>query len=112
MGWKFTEKINSFKNFNAYQRKQLIKFGKEFRTQRNSPKVKERKILLAHPIIKIGKLLYEGSSKHESAFWKHINDHKKTEIDDAQAFQDLHLQVLARVNSLECCGDIFSFNLS
>ncbi len=74
--------------------------------------MKERKILLAHPIIKIGKLLYEGSSKYETAFWKHINDHKKTEIDDSKAFQDLHLLVLARVNSLECQGDIFSFNLS
>lgn len=112
MGWKFTEKINSFKNFNSYQRKQLIKFGKEFRTQRNSSKVKERKILLEHPIIKIGKLLYESSSEYKSAFWKHINDHKKTEIDDVSAFEDLHNLVIAKVVPLDHQGDIFSFNLS
>lgn len=111
MGWKFTDKINSFKNFNTYQRKQLIKFGKEFRTQRNSSKVKERKILLSHPIIKIGKLLYEGSAEYKNAFWKHINDHKKTEIDDVKAFSELHSVVIAKVISLECQGDVFNLNL-
>jgi len=112
MGWKFTEKVNSLKNFNTSQKRQLIKFGKVFRTQRNSSKVKERKILLNHPIIRIGKLLYESSRMYQAGFWKHINDHKKTEIDDDMSFKDLHSKVVARVNHLECHRDLFSFNSS
>jgi ribosome-binding protein aMBF1 (putative translation factor) len=30
-GWKFSSKINSLRSINAYQRKQLIKYGGEFR---------------------------------------------------------------------------------
>ncbi|CAI2387236.1 unnamed protein product [Moneuplotes crassus] len=112
MGWKFTEKINSFKIFNTSERKKLIKYGKEFRTQRNSSKVKERKILLNHPIIKIGKLLYESSLDYKNAFWKHINNHKKTEINDTKAFKELHARVITKVSFLDCQGDLFSFNLS
>lgn len=92
--------------------KQLIKFGKEFRAQRNNSKVKERKMLLENPIIKIGKLLYEKSPKYKNAFWKHINVHKKSEIDDSSAFRDLHNLIIAKVVPLDCQGDIFTFNLS
>lgn len=111
IGWKFATKINSLKTLNAYQRKQLLKFGDEFREQRNSSKVEERKVLLNHPIIKIGKLLYETSTKYECSFWKHIEDHKKSIIDDADTFQEVHKALIKKVPSIEHEGNLLAPNL-
>jgi hypothetical protein len=111
IGWKFATKINSLKTLNAYQRKQLLRFGDEFRKQRNSSMVEERKLLLNHSIIRIGKLLYENSAKYESAFWKHIDDHKKSQIEDAKTFKEVHKALIARVPSIEYQGDLFAPNL-
>jgi hypothetical protein len=112
IGWKFATKINSLKTLNAYQRKQLLRFGDEFRKQRNSSMVEERKLLLNHSIIRIGKLLYETSAKYESAFWKHIDDHKKSQIEDAKTFKEVHKALIARVPSIEYQGNLFAPNLS
>ena len=111
IGWKFAAKINSLKSLNTYQRKQLLKFGDEFREQRNSSKVEERKVLLNHPIIKIGKLLYETSSKYECSFWKHIEDHKKSLIEDSNSFQEVHKALIKKVPSMEHEGDLITPNL-
>lgn len=108
IGWKFATKINSIKTLNTYQRKQMLKFGSEFREQKNSSKVEERKILLNHPIVKIGKLLYETSSRYECAFWKHIEDHKKSLIDDSDKFHQVHKSLIQKVSSIEYQGNLFS----
>jgi hypothetical protein len=108
IGWKFSEKVNSFKCFTAPQRSQLLKHGKNFRSLRNSGKVKERKQLLSHAIIKIGKLLYQTSPEFEMAFWKHIDNHKQSEIEDTAMFQQVHRAQVAKVVPMDSHGDLFA----
>jgi hypothetical protein len=73
--------------------------------------VEERKLLLNHTIIRIGKLLYENSTKYECAFWKHIDDHKKSQIEDSKTFQEVHKALIAKVPSIEYQGNLFAPNL-
>lgn len=107
LGWKYTQKVNSFKNFTIAERRQIIKFGKEFRNQRNKLCTsKDRKKMLCHPLVKIGKLLFTASPKYEAAFWKHILDHKKADIENFKDFKTVHLNDIAHVQVMACVGDV------
>lgn len=108
LGWKYTQKVNSFKQYSQSERKKIIAYGKEFRQQRNKlGTAKDRKKMITCPIVKLGRLLFCSSEKYESAFWRHIQDHKKADINNLADFKKVHVECMSKVPIITCRGDIY-----
>lgn len=107
LSWKFSDKVNSCEFFTEEEKIQIIKFGTEFREQRNGcSSSKTRKSMLNSPIVKIGKLLYSSSPEMEKSFWSQINERKKADIVDVRQFKDAHIKDINKIPIIGVCGDL------
>jgi len=105
--WKFSEKVKECQLFSNDECEEIIKHGSEFRDERNKcSSSKVRKLMLASPIVQIGKLLYSSSAQYEELFWSQILERKKAMIVDFDVFKEVHLKDIMKVKAISCSAPI------